>query len=480
MTRQLSLTIAVLAASLTAQAKLTTPPVISSNMVLQQGRTVPIWGKAAPGERITVTFGRQKQKAKAAADSTWRVELQPMQADATPRALTIKGRSEVIECENVVVGEVWIAAGQSNMEYSMRRHKAFVPPAKGVDSAEIEMQKPANPMLRVYVSARKGQKPWAEASGESLPSVSTVGYYFARSLQQSLGVPVGIVTAALGGTLIETWTPREAYAASPLFAGELSRTGRIGGVDPGQWYATYVEPLAPLAVRGFIWYQGENNCGAGDSRYAEKFKVMTDWWRNAFAAPAAPFYYVLLAPHVYSDRMHRHNNGPQTAETLPLFREQQKEAGRLVAGSEYVCITDLVDDINDIHPSYKWTVGARLARVALAKTYGRKGTEWSGPRFESARADGGKLVVTFSHAADSLRTRDGKRVGWFEVAGSDGVFHPAVADISSDSTVVTYSPYVPSPCFVRYGWHEMAEPNLENSEGLPAVPFEAVKAGQAR
>ena len=264
------------------------------------------------------------------------------------------------------------------------------------------------------------------------------------------------------------------------WSGELSRTGRIGGVGPGQWYATYVEPLAPLAVRGFIWYQGENNCGAGDNRYAEKFKVMTDWWRNAFAAPAAPFYYVLLAPHVYSDRMHRHNNGPQTAETLPLFREQQKEAGRLVAGSEYVCITDLVDDINDIHPSYKWTVGARLARVALAKTYGRKGTEWSGPRFESVRADGGKLVVTFSHAADSLRTRDGKRVGWFEVAGSDGVFHPAVADISSDSTVVTYSPYVPSPCFVRYGWHEMAEPNLENSEGLPAVPFAAVKAGQAR
>ena len=225
---------AAIVAAAAAHARISTPPILSSDMVLQQGRPVPVWGKAAPGERITVTFGKQKTSTRAAADSSWRVTLKPMAASATPRTLTIKGRRETIEYTNVVVGEVWIAAGQSNMQYSMRRHKAFVPPAHGVDSAIVEMQKPTNAMLRVYVSARKGQRPWAPASGESLPDVSTVGYYFARSLQRSLNVPVGIITAALGGTHIETWTPRAAYEASPLFAAEMGQRGRIDGIGPGQ------------------------------------------------------------------------------------------------------------------------------------------------------------------------------------------------------------------------------------------------------
>ena len=472
---RISILIRAFAASISASAQLSTPPVISSDMVLQQGREVPVWGKAAPGERITVTFGKQKVKAKAAADSTWSVSLKPMEADATPRTLTIKGKEQTLEYTNVVVGEVWVAAGQSNMQYPMRRGKVFAAPACGVDSAQVELQQPANPMIRVYVSARRGQKPWAVAGPESLPEVSAVGYYFARSLQRSLGVPVGIVTAALGGTKIETWTPREAYERSAAFVGELERSGRIGGLGPGQWYKTYVAPIVPLAVRGFVWYQGENNCGAGDRQYAEKFGVLTQWWREAFRAPDAPFYYVLLAPHIYSDRMHRHNNGPTTAETLPLFREQQKRGGELAGNCEYVCITDLVDDLRDIHPSYKWTVGDRLARVARAKTYSQGDVEWSGPRAVSASAAGGKVTVAFSHVADSLRASDGRRLGWFEVAGADGVFHPAAADITSDSTVAAFSIYVPQPRYVRFGWHETAQPNLENSCGLPAVPFGALE-----
>ena len=389
--------------------------------------------------------------------------------------MTIKGRRETLTYTNVVVGEVWIAAGQSNMEYSMRRHKAFVAPAHGVDSSQIEMRKPANPMIRVYVSARKGQKPWAEASGESLPQVSTVGYYFAKSLQQALGVPVGIVTAALGGTRIETWTPREAYEASPVFAGEIAKSGKIDGWGTGGWYSTFVAPLVPMAVRGFLWYQGENNCGIGDRRYAEKFKVMTGWWRNAFGADGAPFYYVLLAPHVYSDRMHR-GGRPQTAEALPLFRQQQIEAHDMVANSDYVSVSDLVDDIHDIHPSYKWTVGARLARMALAGTYGRTDIVCRGPRLSRAVAAGRAVNVVFSDAAGGLRTSDGKRVSWFEVAGADGVFRPAVADICGKDTVAVYCSDIREPRYVRFGWHETSAPNLENSAGLPAVPFAAVAA----
>lgn len=468
--------IAAIAAVVPVYAQLSTPPVLSSDMVLQQGRPVPVWGKAAPGERITVTFGKHKARARAASDSTWSVTLSPMQATATPRTLTIKSRNQSLEYTNVVVGEVWIAAGQSNMQYPMRRGKAFAAPARGIDSAAVELQKAPNPMIRVYVSARKGQHPWAVADSRSLPDASAAGYYFARSLQRELGVPVGIITAALGGTVIETWTPRPAYESSPLFSDEIRQRGRIDGVEAGRWYEAFVAPLVPFAVRGFAWYQGESNCGAGDRRYAEKFNVLTDWWRKAFRAPDAPFYYVLLAPHIYSDRMHRHNHGPQTAETLPLFREQQKRAGELATHCEYVNITDLVDDLHDIHPSYKWEVGARLARAALANTYGRESTEWSGPRFKGARTAGDKLIVTFSHCSDSLRTNDGKRIGWFEVAGEDGIFHPAAADIESDSSVVAYSIDVKRPRYVRFGWHETARPNLENSAGLPAVPFAAMKA----
>lgn len=474
--RHITLLMAAIMATIQAQAQLSTPPVISPNMVLQQGQPVKIWGKAAPGERVTVSFAKQKATARTAEDSTWSVTLKAMKASATPRTLTIKGRRQKLEYTDVVVGEVWIAAGQSNMEYSMRRNKAFVPPAQGADSAALELQKPANPMIRVYVSSRRGQKPWQVASAESLPKVSAVGYYFGRTLLKDLKVPIGIITAAVGGTFIEQWTPRRTFMQSASFADEAKSKGTVDGVPAGGLYSSLVEPIAPFTVRGFIWYQGENNCGAGDRRYTDKFGLLTQAWRKAFMAPNAPFYSVLLAPHVYSDRMHRYNHGPQTAESLPLFREQQKSCCAADTLCEYVSITDLVDNLRDIHPSYKWTVGARIARTALAKTYGRHTGEWSGPRFSSVTADSGKLIVTFTHTADSLNTADGKRVGWFEVAGNDGVFHPAVADISSDSTVTTYSIDVAQPRYVRFGWHETAMPNLQNSAGLPAVPFAAQKA----
>ena len=459
-------------------AKLATTPIISSDMVLQREKLVHIWGTADVGERVTVSFGKQKVKTKADAGGRWLATLQPMKADAHPQNLVIKGKKESLIYNNVVVGEVWIAAGQSNMQYSMKRHKSFVAPAKGKDWSIEEMKKPQNPMIRVYTSLRTHQKTWAEASGESLPDVSTVGYYFIRNIQDSLKVPVGIITVALGGTRIEAWTPKEAYEQSPVFCKELKETGKISGWGVGAWYKSLMLPVIPYTIRGFLWYQGENNCGIEDGRYAQKFKVMTDWWKSQFKDKSLPFYYVLLAPHIYSDRLHK-GGRPLTAEALPQFREQQKQARNLVENSEYITIFDLVDNLRDIHPSYKWFVGQRLARIALHRNYGYDQILYQGPELErvTRSTDGKKLELQFAHAGEGLRSCDGnRRLEWFEVAGKDGVFHPALADIHDKNQVSVFCREVKEPEFVRLGWHEVAEPNLVNSEGLTVIPFGSTKA----
>ncbi len=454
-----------------AFAKLTTAPVISSNMILQRGKAVHIWGTADAGERVTVSFGQQKVKAKADATGKWLATLSPMPANAQPQELTIKGRKETLTYHNVVVGEVWIASGQSNMQYSMRRRKSYVAPAKGEDWSLAEMQKPQNPAIRVFVAQRNQQQtPWAEASGESLPQVSTVGYYFIKNLQDSLKIPVGVITVAVGGTRIEKWTPREAYEQSEVFGSEIKETGKVSGWDVGECYESLLQPLMPYSVRGCLWYQGESNCGIGDARYAQKFQVMTDWWKAQFMDKSLPFYYVLLAPHVYSDRLHK-GGTPQTAEALPLFREQQKLCREMVAGTEYISIFDLVDNIRDIHPSYKWFVGQRLARIALHKDYGYDRILYRGPELKGVTRNGQCLELQFDNVGEGLKTFDDRRVRWIEVAGKDGIFYPAVADIRDKDRVEVYSEHISEPQYVRMGWHEVAKPNLVNSEGLTVIPF---------
>lgn len=458
----------------TVQGQLATPNVLSSDMVLQQGREVPVWGTAAPGERIQVSFGGQRMSTRADAEGNWRVDLQPMTASKIPLTMVIKGRQESILFENVLVGEVWLCSGQSNMEYRMKLIPEFLPPAQGEDLAALELEKPANEMIRVFNSPRREDSPvsWNVADGESLVNTSVAGYFFAKSIQEQLDVPVGIITSAIGGTRIESWTTGTAYEKSSVFGEMFKDTdGRIDGDRPGNWYKTMIAPLVPYTVKGFLWYQGENNCGKRDRMYAEKCSVLVDSWREVFEAPEAPFYYVLLAPHIYSDRRHNNKRFAVTAEDLPLFREQQVKAASMVPYSDYVVITDLIDDLTDIHPSYKWEVGARLARLAMAKEYGMPETVWSGPRMNDTEVVADSIIVSFLHVADGLKTNDDKLLNWFEIAAEDGIFHPALAEIKDENKVVVYHPEIRRPSKVRFGWHETAVPNLVNSEGLPAVPF---------
>lgn len=446
------------------------PQIFSDHMVLQQGRSVAVWGEAAPREQLVVTLvpeegGAALASVKCRADSqgAWRADLPAGRADGRSYVLQVKGKKDVLRFTDVVFGEVWLCSGQSNMAYEMRRSWQ-APPRKGEDLATEELQREPNPAIRVFLSVRgwPGQtvrNEWKIADGSSLAGVSAAGYFCAKELSEQLGVPVGLISASVGGSAIAQWLPG------------------------GALYEGMVAPLEPYAVGGFLWYQGETDLAQRNPHYLEDYQTLVREWRERFASPDAPVYSVMLAPHTYSDRMHRQSR--VTAEALPLFWQIQLASENAVPNSAAIFISDLVDNLEDIHPSYKWDVGRRLARTALCLHYGRTDLgEWSGPRAESVRreaapdGDGQRLVVRFNHIgtglngrSNSMEPRSTARLKWFEIAGTDGVWRDAFADITAPGEVAVYHPEIPEPVAVRFAWRETALPNLFNSDGLPAYPF---------
>ncbi|MCR4825212.1 MAG: sialate O-acetylesterase [Bacteroidales bacterium] len=452
------------------------PQIFSDHMVLQQGREVPVWGQAEPREQIVVsllpeTGGAPVATVKVRADrqGAWRVGLPAGQADGCSYVLQVKGRKETLRFADVVYGEVWLCSGQSNMAYEMRRSWQ-APPRKGEDLAALELQKTDNPGIRVYLSgsrpARRGEPAkdaWKHAVGDGLAPVSAAGYFFAKQLHEQLGVPVGLISASVGGSAIAQWLPG----------------GNLG--------SRMVEPLMPYALAGFLWYQGETDLAQRNDHYLEDYQRLCAFWREGFGVPDAPVYSVMLAPHTFSDRMHRQSK--VTAEALPLFWQVQLRSEQTVPNSAAIYISDLVDNLEDIHPSYKWTVGQRLAKLALVCHYGHGELgEWSGPRAQSLRTEadpdgaGQRLVVRFIHCGEglvgrsnSVEPRSTARLKWFEIAGADGIWHQAFADIVGKDEVAVMSPDVPAPKAVRFAWRETAQPNLYNDAGLPAYPFQLGK-----
>ena len=403
-------------------------------------------------------FGKAKAKTVANVEGRWKVVLPAQQATFEGRTLTVKAGKEQIVLNDVVVGEVWVAAGQSNMEYTMRKYPTYQNPYKGEDLAAKELQKPENPKIRVFTCPRKGRgNGWQTANGESLAMASAPGYFCVRHLQDSLGMPVGVISTAIGGTMIESWR------------------------KDAEWYNKMIAPYVPYAVRGFLWYQGENNCTNRVRNYASLFKAMTAEWRQEWGVADAPFLTVMLAPHIYSDRHHK--RGVVDAEELPRFRMQQMECLDSVSNTEIIFTPDLVDDLFDIHYSYKWEVGRRLALLALNKVYGRTELEWSGPRADEVSLVKGRrenlLRVRFTHVGSGLykaakeeKRKSGSLLRWFEVAGSDGIWHAATAYVEDGEHVVVSNPSVQHPVSVRYLWHETATSvDLRNSHGFCAFPF---------
>lgn len=468
-----------------AAAKVALPNVFGDNMVLQQGKPLNIWGTADAGERVTVRVKNQTVRTTAADDGRWSVVIKPLGVSAKAVRFTVAGRDNSISLSGVLVGEVWLASGQSNMEYSMNAHPKYCKPRKGdPDRLLHEYESAADPLMRIMYVEKKLDRDtlptagWQVAGRESLREFSAAAYFFAKSLRDSLGVPVGVISSSWGGTAIETWTPAAMYRGSAAFGGKMDGNRlRTNGESVGWRYDRMIAPIAPMTLRGFLWYQGETNLINGDTDiYEEKMCLLVDGWRKAWDDTSLPFYYVQISPLDYSTR--REYSIPKTWQDLPRFWDAQTRCLETISGTGMVVTTDIPENLRDIHPPYKWIVGERLARIALNKTYGRTDVVCSGPTVRSITAEDDKLVVEFDNTGGGLTTRDGKAPDWFWAKTRKGRFARVKAELR-DNKVYLDRTALAARTVVRFGWDEIAQPNLINREGLPAVPFSmAVDSGK--
>lgn len=449
-------------------AEVSLSPIIGSHMVLQRDAACPIWGWADAGEEVTVEFAGQKHTAKPDADGKWMVKLKPLKASAQGATMTIRGKN-TLTLEDVVVGEVWLCSGQSNMEWSVA---ASLNPKEEIAAANDGL------IRHIKVNHTPAQQPvaklerteWKLASPQTAGNFTAVGYFFARELRKELNVPIGLLGSNWGGTRIEPWTPPVGFKQVPALKNIADKldtypatsTGKDGKVkidhqSPLALYNGMIAPLVPYAIRGSLWYQGESNNGEG-MLYTEKMKALIGGWRELWQMPEMPFYYVQLAPFIY---------GNANPENLARIWEAQTAALKIPHTG--MAVTTDISNIKDIHPKNKQEVGRRLALWAMAKTYGKKDVVFSGPLYQAVKFDGGKATLTFEHAK-GLKSRDDQPLSFFEIAGEDKNFVPAKAEISGDKVVVT-GEGVGKAAAVRYGWRHDAEPNLANGAGLPASPF---------
>jgi sialate O-acetylesterase len=453
-----------------AMSQLRLPFIIGSNMVLQRDKPVPVWGYGVAGEQVTVQFKGQHKTALADASGKWQLFLDPLPASAQPAGMIVSAKGSTIRLQNILVGEVWLCSGQSNMEYSMRKNSKFEKALRS-NAPENELEKANNPLIRIFLVRNDFSKPhpvrhtWDTAAGAPLRDFSAAGYFFAKELCAKLNIPIGVVSAAIPGSRIEPWMP----PAGVVREDTNRQTPDSTNGDAGKFYTTMISPLAPFALRGFLWYQGESNCFLNDTvQYTGKMEVLINSWRRLWANNTLPFYYVQIAPFYYS----RSKDGrPHSEQTLAEFRRAQAAALAL-PHTGMIITTDLADNLDDIHPAYKWEIGRRLALLALANDYKKK-VEYCGPVFRQLKVTGNTLVLYFDHTGGGLASSDGKPLTWFCLAGIDGRFVAADAVIK-DNTVVLTAPGITSPAAVQFAWNESAQPNLFNKEGLPAAPFHKV------
>lgn len=488
-----------------ALAKLRLPKVISSHMVLQQGKPIYIWGWANPGEAVEVSFADSKRYDRADFNGRWVVAFPSMKASFDSRSMEIRTESgDASTLEDILIGEVWLASGQSNMEWNIFRTKR--------GPGEILSAVASFPHLRtLHVPKRPMGMPtedidatWQRTEGnQALKWFSAVGFFFGMRIRTEMNVPVGIIASSFGGTRIESWTPLDGLRADVYgeladkilngqkqYLNQLSawlpkqqqwlvqtRWSLLNGGDsippltvepknpighqndPTSLYNGMIHPLTPLSIRGVIWYQGEANMGDSQN-YTWKMKALIESWRDVFRDEKLPFYYVQLAPFLYGKSVYN----------LPKLRDAQTNVLKLVPHTGMAVTMD-IGNLRDIHPRNKKTVSDRLAVIALAKTYGKE-IPYSGPMFRSLKVEGpGRVRVSFDHTAGGLRLIDpDKPLTWFRLGDEEGHFYRVNAEIDGHDIILT-QPKVEKPKYVRYGWDVQAETNLANSAGLPAVPF---------
>jgi sialate O-acetylesterase len=494
--------VAVNASAVWVRANVSLPDVISDGMVLQQNEKVPIWGKGDPGESVTIRFAGQSKSTVASADGEWLIRLDPMKANETAATMTVSGRN-TIELRNILIGEVWLVAGQSNMQRLLSETANGDAAIAAADHPQIRLFNVSRQVA--FKHARPPLARWLACSPQNVKEFSAAGYYFGVELEKELHAPIGLINASYGGSQAEAWTPVEYLMSSPDLKPTVERTriwdeersrvrveydeaikkwradadkATAAGARPSpspavpdalreyriaaSIYDGMIAPLIPFYIRGAIWYQGESN-EARAEQYGILLPTMIKAWREQWGEGDFPFGVVQL-PN-YRDPK------PEPAdEAWSHIREAQR---RTVVATEHTGLIVTIDigEAHDIHPKNKLDVGMRMTRWALADVYGRKITK-SGPMLRDATPNHGKVILRFDEVGHGLRIRDGKELSEFAIAGDDRKWVWAHARIAGRDTVEVWSESVKKPLAVRYAFNNNPQhPNLTNDTGLPASPF---------
>lgn len=430
----------------------------TSGAVLQQGVVVPVWGTAADGEKVTVKLCGQSRST-VARDGKWMVRLQPLKAGG-PFTLSVYGKNK-LDIPNILVGEVWICSGQSNMEFPLSMAK---------DSTST-LANCADSLIRLYRVPHNYQDnpiddanaKWMECDSNSAAGFSAIAYFFGRDMRKALNVPIGLIDASYGGTILQAWTNTTALMADEQSRGFLkdvpdwaTKQNKFGSLYNGM-----IHPIIPYAIRGALWYQGESNIGGGYT-YFNIHKIMIQNWREEWGLGDFPFLFVQIAPFAYSPVTSEIKDSP-----CAQLRQAQFDISRKCPNTAMVVTLDVGDE-KDIHPKDKETVGKRLALAARAVAY-KERILYSGPAYKSMYIKEDRIILDFDNIGSGLAAKGGELTG-FIIAGKDHKFVNARASIQGDKVVVS-SDEVSEPVAVRYAWSECPVANLFSKDGLPAPPF---------
>lgn len=439
-------------------AQLRMPGLFSDHMVIQQNTTVPIWGWAHATQevRIQVSWDTTTIVTKSANTTFWKASVKSPAAGG-PHTITILAGNEKRVIENVLSGEVWLCSGQSNMEWSMAASGDGRTVMDQVNDGTIRLFDVPN--SAADTRQQRGEGKWVICDRNSVPGFSAVGYFFGKGINDALSVPVGLISASWGGTPAETWLPAEVVEGNTALRQAATRQTDDRPwcpSGPGVTFNSMINPLIPFKMAGALWYQGESNTAAPYT-YKQLMEALILNWRQEFDTDLA-FYFVQIAPY----------KGYGEVPKGSLVREQQVRMED-IPNTGMVVISDLVDNINDIHPQYKKPVGERLANLALAKTYNRKGIAYQSPRYASFKVEKQRVRLIFDNAGEGLMSKGGVPTDFF-IAGSDQRFYPATAKIDGTSVVVS-AKQVKEPVAVRYAWSNDALGNLFGKNGLPVSTF---------
>ncbi len=446
---------------LIAQVQL--PSLFADNMILQRKSTPPIWGKSGKNAKISIrtSWNNKTYTATASAEGVWKMNVETGEAGG-PYTITIKSGSETKTLSNVLLGEVWLCSGQSNMEMPVRG--AMNQPVLNANEIYLEAD---NPQIRIYkmerIAAGTPQDSctgvWRESSAEVVKYFSTVGYLYAQLLQKKLNVPVGIIGSYWGGSAIQPWmTPESLSAFGIKVPGDLSKMS-VPRRAAASLYHGMIAPLEGYGIRGFLWYQGESNVEQPEL-YQRHLPALVQSWRAKWNNPELPFYYVQIAPYEY--------NGADSLRSA-FLREAQLKALDSISNSGMAVALD-AGEKTCIHPADKEIIARRLAYLALNKTYNFKGVYYAGPAYQSHTIKDGKIIIQFKNAENGI-TSYYKPVTLFEVAGSDKVFYPAEALITKEKGITVWSDKVKEPVAIRYAFKNWVKGEIYNNEGLPMSSF---------